>query len=145
MFFETSVQMDAFKQAEKERKEKEDKERLTKELSELLGVGELKTPWEKPKRICKGNVYYEREDAIRIVEIKDRFYIADKISEFAYNPFYSPSAAIIEIRIVGADRPKEIVFDTRNEREMDEFEGAVKRLFCAFGCRFKGEWRRGTL
>lgn len=144
MFFETSVQMDAFKRAEKKRKEKEDKERLSKEVSEMLGVDEPETPWEKPERTCKGSVYLEREDITRIVEIKDRFYIVDKISEFAYNPFYSPSTAIIEIRI-GTNWPKEIVFDTRNEREMDEFEKAVKRLFCAFGYRFEGEWRRGTL
>ena len=144
MFFETSVQMDAFKRAEKKRKEKEDKERLSKEVSEMLGVDEPETPWEKPERICKGSVYLEREDITRIVEIKDRFYIVDKISEFAYNPFYSPSTAIIEIRI-GTNRPKEIVFDTRNEREMDEFEKAVKRLFRAFGYRLEGEWRRGTL
>ena len=144
MFFETSVQMDAFKRAEKKRKEKEDKERLSKEVSEMLGVDEPETPWEKPGRTCKGSVYLEREDITRIVEIKDRFYVVDKISEFAYDPFYSPSTAIIEIR-VGTNRPKEIVFDTRNERETDEFEKAVKRLFRAFGYRLEGEWRRGTL
>ena len=144
MFFETSVQMDAFKRAEKKRKEKEDKERLSKEVSEMLGVDEPETPWEKPERICKSEAYYERENITRIVEIKDRFYAVGKISEFAYNPFYSLSTAIIEIRI-GTNRPKEIVFDTRNEREMDEFEKAVKRLFRAFGYRLEGEWRRGTL
>ena len=144
MFFETSVQMDAFKRAEKKRKEKEDKERLSKEVSEMLGVDKPETPWEKPERAYRGGVYLEREDITRIVEIKDRFYIVDKISEFTYDPFYSPSTAIIEIRI-GTNWPKEIVFDTCNEREMDEFEKAVKRLFRAFGYRFEGEWRRGTL